>query len=138
MPSPSQFGADCVDGSSLDRASGKQFAAQLRKTLNTIPAYTWYALPSGVLTFVNEGYADYIANGTDFDCERAVDQLRSGAREMDPKSSGLYLRYHLLVAHLLTREQGLDLLQAQWREVPRGHRRQVAARALHPRRDHRH
>src|SRR5260370_7901418 len=33
------------------------FGAQLRKTLNTIPAYTWYALPSGVLTFVNEGFA---------------------------------------------------------------------------------
>jgi PAS domain S-box-containing protein len=32
----------------------------LRKTLNTIPAYTWYALPSGTLTFVNEGYADYL------------------------------------------------------------------------------
>src|SRR5229473_2378264 len=33
---------------------------QLRKTLNTIPAYTWYAVPSGTLTFVNERYADYL------------------------------------------------------------------------------
>jgi hypothetical protein len=30
------------------------FAAQLRNTLNTIPAYTWYAVPSGGLAFVNE------------------------------------------------------------------------------------
>jgi PAS domain S-box-containing protein len=41
------------------------FAAQLRTTLNTIPAYTWYALPSGVLTFVNEGYADYLGLAKD-------------------------------------------------------------------------
>ena len=36
------------------------FAAQLRKTLNAIPAYTWYAAPSGALTFVNERTADYL------------------------------------------------------------------------------
>ena len=34
--------------------------AQLRATLNVIPAYTWYALPSGALTFVNERTADYL------------------------------------------------------------------------------
>ena len=33
--------------------------AQLQATLNVIPAYTWYAAPSGVLTFVNERAADY-------------------------------------------------------------------------------
>src|SRR5258708_2997420 len=34
--------------------------AQLRATLNVIPAYTWYADPSGALTFVNERTADYL------------------------------------------------------------------------------
>jgi hypothetical protein len=34
--------------------------AQLQATLNVIPAYTWYALPSGALTFVNERTADYL------------------------------------------------------------------------------
>ena len=34
--------------------------AQLQATLNVIPAYTWYALPSGTLTFVNERTADYL------------------------------------------------------------------------------
>ena len=34
--------------------------AQLRATLNMIPAYTWYAAPSGGLTFVNERSADYL------------------------------------------------------------------------------
>jgi len=62
MAMPSQHDADRTDRSNIDCASGQEpsFAAQLRKTLNTIPAYTWYALPSGTLTFVNEGYADYL------------------------------------------------------------------------------
>jgi PAS domain S-box-containing protein len=34
--------------------------AQLRATLNIVPAYTWYALPNGALTFVNERTADYL------------------------------------------------------------------------------
>jgi PAS domain S-box-containing protein len=34
--------------------------AQLRTTLEVIPAYTWYALPSGALTFVNKRHADYL------------------------------------------------------------------------------
>jgi PAS domain S-box-containing protein len=36
------------------------FTTQLQKTLNAIPAYTWYKLPSGVLTFVNERSGDYL------------------------------------------------------------------------------
>ena len=62
MAMPSQYDTDRTDESNPNYASGQEpsFAAQLRKTLNTIPAYTWYALPSGVLTFVNEAYADYL------------------------------------------------------------------------------
>jgi formate hydrogenlyase transcriptional activator len=73
MAKPSQNDAGRNGGSNIDCASGQEpsFAAQLRKTLNTIPAYTWYALPSGVLTFVNERYADYL--GLDKD-----DPLRLG------------------------------------------------------------
>ena len=33
---------------------------QLQATLNMIPAYTWYADPSGALTFVNKRHADYL------------------------------------------------------------------------------
>jgi hypothetical protein len=64
---PSKYDADRIDGSNIVCASGQEpsFAAQLRKTLNTIPAYTWYALPSGTLTFVNEGYADYLGLAKD-------------------------------------------------------------------------
>jgi hypothetical protein len=52
----------------------------------------------------NEGYADLVAKGGEFDYERAREQLRQGDRELDPKRSGLYLRYHLLVAYLLERK----------------------------------
>ncbi len=34
--------------------------AQLQATLNIFPAYAWYALPHGALTFVNERAADYL------------------------------------------------------------------------------
>ena len=34
--------------------------AQLQATLNLIPAYVWYAVPAGALTFVNERIADYL------------------------------------------------------------------------------
>ena len=33
---------------------------QLLSSLNLIPAHTWYADPSGALTFVNQRYADYL------------------------------------------------------------------------------
>jgi PAS domain S-box-containing protein len=33
---------------------------QLQATLNIVPAFAWYALPSGALTFVNERSADYL------------------------------------------------------------------------------
>src|SRR5580704_13504152 len=38
--------------------SGRE--AQLQATLNVIPAYTWYADPSGALTFVSVRTADYL------------------------------------------------------------------------------
>jgi hypothetical protein len=40
--------------------------AQLRATLNMIPAYTWYTARSGRLTFVNKRAADYgvVVKGT--------------------------------------------------------------------------
>jgi PAS domain S-box-containing protein len=43
--------------------TGQQYPwleAQLQATLNIIPAHTWYALPSGALTFLNERCADYL------------------------------------------------------------------------------
>ncbi len=45
------------------RGTGQQYPwleAQLQATLPMIPAHTWYALPSGALTFLNERCADYL------------------------------------------------------------------------------
>jgi len=58
--------------------------AQLQATLNMIPAYAWYAVPTGALTFVNERSADYLglpkdhplrsgtANGAEWDSHLAL------------------------------------------------------------------
>jgi formate hydrogenlyase transcriptional activator len=47
--------------------------AQLQSALNAIPAYTWYATPSGVLTFVNERKADYLGLPTDHPLRLGID-----------------------------------------------------------------
>src|SRR5260370_40818153 len=47
--------------------------AQLQATLNVIPAYTWYALPSGALTFVNERTADYLGLPKDHPLRFGID-----------------------------------------------------------------
>ena len=36
------------------------YPAQLQATSNVVPPYTWYATPSGGLTFVNRRTADYL------------------------------------------------------------------------------
>ena len=61
------------------RESKLLLEAQLRATLNIVPAYAWYAAPSGALRFVNERLADYagllkdhrlrFGAGTDEECD---------------------------------------------------------------------
>ena len=50
-----------------------EFAAQLQATLNVIPAYTWYAAPSGALTFVNKRTADYLGLPEDHPLRFGID-----------------------------------------------------------------
>jgi PAS domain S-box-containing protein len=47
--------------------------ARLQATLNVIPAYTWYAAPTGALTFVNERAADYAGLPTDHALRFGID-----------------------------------------------------------------
>src|SRR3954468_1574836 len=47
--------------------------AQLQATLNVIPAYAWYALPSGGLTFVNERTANYLGLPKDHPLRFGID-----------------------------------------------------------------
>jgi PAS domain S-box-containing protein len=58
-----------------DKKAGKRprFVARLQATLNVIPAYTWYAAPSGGLTFVNKRTADYLGLPKDHPLRLGVD-----------------------------------------------------------------
>lgn len=47
--------------------------ARLQATLNMIPAHTWYAAPSGALTFVNERTADYLGLPKDHPLRLGID-----------------------------------------------------------------
>ena len=49
-----------LDATELFSSTRDKFEAQLQATLNLVPAYAWYALGSGALTFVNERSADYL------------------------------------------------------------------------------
>jgi PAS domain S-box-containing protein len=50
-----------------------RFLAQLQATLNLIPAHTWYAAPSGGLTFVNKRTADYLGLPKDHPLRFGID-----------------------------------------------------------------
>jgi PAS domain S-box-containing protein len=47
--------------------------AHLQATLDVIPAFTWYAAPSGALMFVNERTADYLGLPTDHPLRFGID-----------------------------------------------------------------
>src|SRR5580658_7981276 len=49
------------------------FVAQLQATLNVVPTYTWYAAPSGALTFVNKRTGDYLGLPKDHPLRFGVD-----------------------------------------------------------------
>ena len=62
---------DIDEGKKAEEQPG--FAAQLRATLNVIPAYTWYEAPSGGLTFVNKRTADYLGLPKDHPLRFGID-----------------------------------------------------------------
>src|SRR6266481_482109 len=62
---------DVDEGKKAEEQS--RFLAQLRATLNVIPAYTWYAAPSGGITFVNKRTADYLGLPKDHPLRFGID-----------------------------------------------------------------
>lgn len=85
-----------------DRTLDYFIAHEITHTL-TVQAVGWldyYRLPE----WVREGYADYVAKGDAFNYEEARRAFLAEAPEMDRWKSGLYVRYHLLVAHLLDKQ----------------------------------
>jgi PAS domain S-box-containing protein len=57
----------------LREAEVQPGVAQLQATLNVIPAHTWYAAPSGDLTFVNKRTADYLGLPNDHPLRFGID-----------------------------------------------------------------
>jgi PAS domain S-box-containing protein len=53
--------------------SNAPLEAQLQVTLNVIPAYTWYASPSGALTFINARFANYVGLPKDHPLRFGID-----------------------------------------------------------------
>jgi hypothetical protein len=66
-------------------------------TVNAVGWLRYHRLPE----WVREGYADYVAKGKTFNYEEAREAFLNEAAEMNRQKSGLYLRYHLLVAYML-------------------------------------
>jgi PAS domain S-box-containing protein len=62
---------DINEGKKAEEQLG--FLAQLQATLDVIPAYAWYAAPSGGLTFVNKRTADYLGLPTDHPLRFGID-----------------------------------------------------------------
>jgi PAS domain-containing protein len=56
-----------------DSTNTGALAAQLQATLDKIPAYTWYANPTGGLTFVNTRCADYLGLPSDHPLRLGID-----------------------------------------------------------------
>ena len=62
-----------------DNSEGKKaevqpgFLTQVRAILNVLPAYTWYSVPSGALTFVNKRTADYLGVPKDHPLRSGID-----------------------------------------------------------------
>lgn len=69
-------------------------------TSNHIGAVANWRLPA----WQREGMADYIAMGGDIDIDALAKARRSGDPDLDPKRSGNYALYRLLVAFLLDKE----------------------------------
>lgn len=62
-----------IDDEGRKAEEQSKFLAQLQATLNVIPAYTWYAAPSGGLTFVNKRTADYLGLPKDHPLRFGID-----------------------------------------------------------------
>jgi hypothetical protein len=88
-------GSPVMGDRTLDYFVAHEITHQL--TGHAIGPLRFYQLPR----WVREGYADYVGKGNSFDYDQAKRAFLAGTPEMDWKRSGLYWRFHLLVAYLL-------------------------------------
>ncbi len=69
-------------------------------TGQAIGAIAYHRLPQ----WKREGYADYVGKGATFNYEEVKQLFLANDPKMDYAESGLYLRFNLLVAHLLDKQ----------------------------------
>jgi hypothetical protein len=86
--------------------------------------FTYHSLPA----WIREGVADYIGLAQPVDFENLIERLRADDPELDPKRSGLYLRYRLLVSYFIDHEHwSLEQLLASPMPQPEAEARMLAA-----------
>jgi hypothetical protein len=93
LDSPS--GTPVMGTRTLDYFVAHEVTHQL--TGNALGPLRFFRSPQWVL----EGYADYVGKGNAFDYAETKRAFLAGNANLDWKRSGLYLRFHLLVAYLL-------------------------------------
>jgi hypothetical protein len=95
-------------------------------TGQAIGPLSYYKLPQ----WVREGYADYVGKGNSFSYSESRRAFLAGVPEMDWNRSGLYWRFHLMVAYLLDR-RGWSVVQLL-RDPPPQQDVEAAVRAEKP------
>jgi hypothetical protein len=98
---------NCLIGPNGNRVPGERtldyfIAHEITHTLTgqTVGAIAYHRLPQ----WKREGYADYVGKGAGFDYDEAKRAFLANDPKMNYSQSGLYWRFHLLVAHLLDKQ----------------------------------
>ncbi|MFN7928829.1 MAG: hypothetical protein U0Y68_12945 [Blastocatellia bacterium] len=87
-----------IDGRTLDYFIAHEITHTL--TGQAVGALAYQTLPQ----WKREGYADYVGKGAAFNYEEAKRMFLANDPKMNYAQTGLYLRFHLLVAHLLDKQ----------------------------------
>ncbi len=99
---------NCLIGPGGNRVTGERtldyfIAHEITHSLTgqAVGGIAYHRLPQ----WKREGYADYVGKGTAFNYDEAKRAFLANDPKMDWAKSGLYWRFHLLVAHLLDKQQ---------------------------------
>ncbi len=99
---------NCLLGPGGNRVTGERtldyfIAHEITHSLTgqAVGGIAYHRLPQ----WKREGYADYVGKGTAFNYDEAKRAFLAHDPKMDWAKSGLYWRFHLLVAHLLDKQQ---------------------------------
>jgi hypothetical protein len=99
---------NCLIGPNGNRVTGERtldyfIAHEITHSLTgqAVGAIAYHRLPQ----WKREGYADYIGKGTAFHYDEARRAFLANDPKMNYATSGLYWRFHLLVAHLLDKQR---------------------------------